>query len=620
MPELDLESLIATGVFQALGGIAGVDVSPDGRFITFGSILEGVSQVYVQASDGGEPIQITHGTEKAAQPKWSPRGDLIAYLQDVGGDENYQIHVIDPKAGEPRDITNAPGKLHEDFDWSWDGSRVTYVSNRDGQFDVYYSDVDSGVVHRVTNYPSVHHAPQFSPDGTMISCCSNRSEHLNNWDTFVISLADGRERKITQHEGEADEMSYYASQYPRWSPDGRRVLVASSVPGNYDIMAVDVEMLEREWIATSTWDEMNAQWSPDGSRVSHVLNEDGNLVIRVKDLASGRDWAVSQREGVSGYRAMRGHYGDYRWTPDGANIVYSHAGPTEAGSIWIVSAEGDDPRCLYSLMPGGIKREDLVRPSLIHYASFDGRQISGLLYMPRDAEGKVPALVMPHGGPTGQSMNNFYPIVQYLVSRGYAVLAPNVRGSTGYGTEFQWLNRFDWGGGDLKDVVAAGDWLLEQDIADRIGIFGGSYGGYMTMSAITKYPDRWIAAVAIFPMVDLTTSYDTAREDMKLWQARMIGTPQDNADFYYDRSPINFVENITCPLLIFQGELDPRCRLDEVEHMRDLLQAAGKEFEFVMYEHEGHGFYKRGHRIDCLRRTADFFDKHLARVPAISSS
>jgi dipeptidyl aminopeptidase/acylaminoacyl peptidase len=649
--ELNLESLIATGVFYGHSAITGLDISPDGRFITFGSILHGVSQVYVQSLDGGEPVQITHGAESAAQPKWSPRGDLIAYLQDDGGDENYQVYVVSPEGGEPRDITNAPGKLHEDFSWSWDGSRITYVSNRDGQFDVYYSDVTqrvpAGEVHRVTDYPAVHHAPQFSPDGTMIAFGSNRSEYPANWDTFVVSVtppsvgrpgadpapakgvatlsvgrpsAAGTDRKITQHQGEADEMSYYASQYPRWSPDGRRILVASSVPGNYDIMAVDVETLEREWIATSKWDELNAQWSPDGRHVAYILNEDGNLVIHVKNLADGRDWPVSPPEGVSGYTAQRGKYGDYRWTPDGNNIVYSYVGPTEAGSIWVVSAQGGFARCLYSMHPPDIRREDLVSPSLVHYPSFDGRQISAFLFMPPDAQGKVPALVMPHGGPTSQSMNSFSPLAQYLVSRGYALLAPNFRGSTGYGAEFQWLNRNDWGGGDLKDVVAGADWLEQQGIADRIGIVGGSYGGFMTMSAVTKYPERWKAGVAIYPMVDLVTSYNTAREDMRQFQVRNIGTPEDNPDLYYDRSPINFVDNITCPVLILQGQRDARCRLEEVEHMRDRLQAAGKEFEFVVYEHEGHGFEKRENRLDCIRRTADFFDKHLARAPVPASA
>jgi dipeptidyl aminopeptidase/acylaminoacyl peptidase len=605
--ELDLESLVTAGA------ITGVDVSPDGRFITFGSTAGSVSQVYVQPIAGGDPVRITNEAEAASQPKWSPAGDLIAYLQDIGGDENYQIYVINPNGGKSRDVTGYPGKLHENHAWSWDGRRIAYVSNRDGQFDVYYSDVASGEVRRVTNYPSVHHAPEFAPDGTLLAFASNRSAYRNNWDTFVLALADGHEWKITQHEGEADEMSYYAGQQPKWSPDGRRVLVASSVPGNYDIMAIDVHTLARQWIATSRWDESNAQWSPDGQRIAYVVNEDGNLVIYVKDLTNDRSWPVSPHEGVSGAIGMRGKGGDYRWTPDGANIVYSYLGPTEAGSIWIVSAAGGEPRCLYSSLPSTIDREQLAKPSLVHYPSFDGLQISALLYRPHDAHGPGPAIVVPHGGPTGQSLNTWNPLAQYLVSRGYSVLEPNFRGSTGYGRDFQWLNHNDWGGGDLRDVVAGRDWLVEQGIADCVGIAGGSYGGFMTLSAITKFPNRWQAAVSIFGVVNLITMYKGAREDMRQFQARNIGTPEENPDFYYERSPLNFVENIQCPLLILQGDRDPRVPLNEAEQMVQRLQTTGKEHEYIVYHHEGHGFARLENRLDYIRRIGDFFDKHLSQ-------
>lgn len=612
--ELNLERLMTTGA------IAGLDVSPDGTFICFGSTVGGVSQVFVQPLDGGDEVQITHGTEAATQPKWSPRGDLIAYLQDIGGDENYQVYVVDPQGGEARDVTQAPGKLHENFAWSWDGTRVTYVSNRDGHFDVYYSDVDTGQVHRVTNYPAVHHAPEFNPDGTMIAFGSNRSEYANNWDTFTVNLTGGEEHKISQHEGEADEMSYYAGQSPHWSPDGCRILIASAVPGNYDIMAADIETREQEWLANSKWDESNGQWSPDGSHVAYVVNDDGNLIIHVKNLHDGQSWPVSPVEGVSGYTGMRGKGGSYRWTPDGKQIVYSYSGPAEAGSIWVVPAQGGEARCLYSTMPADVPREALIHPSIIHYQSFDGRQISAILYRPHQAEESGLGIVMPHGGPTGQSMNGWNPVIQYLASRGYTIIFPNFRGSTGYGSEFQWLNRYDWGGGDLKDVVAAAEWLESQGIADKIGITGGSYGGYMTMSAVTKYPQRWAAAVAIFPMVDLKSSYTAAREDMRQFQIRNMGTLEENPELYYDRSPINFVEQIACPVLILQGDRDARCRVEEVVAMGERMKAAGTVYELVIYEHEGHGFAKLENRLDSYRRLSDFFDRHLAKTGEAASA
>jgi dipeptidyl aminopeptidase/acylaminoacyl peptidase len=603
---LRLESLVSAG------GITGLDISPDGRFVVFGSTAGGPSQIFVQSLDGGEPRQITHGAEAASYPKWSPAGDLIAFRSDIGGDENYQIYVVSPEGGEPRSITNRPGTMHENHSWSWDGSRIAFVSNREGTLDVYFADVATGEVRRVTNYPSVHHGPRFSPDGSMIAFASNRTELRSNWDTFVVSLADGRERKITQHEGEADEMSYYAGQEPRWHPDGRRVLVGSDVQGNYDIKAIDVHTLEQEWIVQSPWDESNAQWSPDGSRVAFVVNEDGNTSLHVKTLGEEGSTRVSQPEGVAGTIGMRGWGPDYRWTPDGKNLVYGYSGPKEAGSIWMVpAAGGEEPRCLYSTLPADLDPGDLVTPELIHYPSFDGLQISAILFRPRGAQGRVPSIVYPHGGPTGQTVNGWNPLVQYLVSRGFAVLAPNFRGSTGYGSKFQWLNRNDWGGGDLQDVVHGANWLEENGISSSIGISGGSYGGYMTMIAITKAPQRWQAAANIFGIVNLVTMYQNSRPDMRLFQERNIGSPQENPELYHDRSPINFIENIQCPVLILQGERDPRVPLAEAEQVRDRLEATGKPYEYVVYEHEGHGFARKEHQLDFMRRIADFLEKHL---------
>jgi dipeptidyl aminopeptidase/acylaminoacyl peptidase len=206
--------------------------------------------------------------------------------------------------------------------------------------------------------------------------------------------------------------------------------------------------------------------------------------------------------------------------------------------------------------------------------------------------------------------------VQYLVSRGFAVLEPNFRGSTGYGTEFQWLNRNDWGGGDLCDVVAAANWLEAQGISDRVGITGTSYGGYMTMSAITKYPDRWLAAASVCGIVNLVTMYSGARPDMQQFQVRNLGTPEENPDLYYDRSPINFVDRIKTPVLILQGERDARVPLSEAEQMRDRLELAGKPHELVVYEHEGHGFGRRENQVDSIQRIAAYFERYMGSEPS----
>jgi dipeptidyl aminopeptidase/acylaminoacyl peptidase len=605
-PLLDIDALTSTG------SITGVDVSPDGSRAVFSSSESGRARLYIVHLDPvGEPVVVPTGSEAATQPHWSPRGDLIAFLRDVGGDENYSVCILAVDGGEVRDVSNCAGRLHENLAWSRDGTRIAFVSNRDGQFDVYYADVDTGRVHRVTDYPSVHHSPQFSNGGTRMSFGSNRSGERNNWDTFIISLADGMEKKITDHPGEADEMSYYAGQRPIWSPNDCEVLVGSSVSGTYNTVAIDVPSMKREPLISVDRDASNAQWSPDGKRVAYVLTNGADLQLRVRDRLSGDDRLISQPRGSSGTIGMRGKGPDYRWLPDGMRIVYGHSAGDEPGSVWIADVETGDRRLLYSSLPESINRGFLTAPRNVEYTSFDGRTIYALLYMPGGRDTCASAIVMPHGGPTGQSTNSWSSLVQYLVSLGFAVLQPNFRGSTGYGREFQWLNRNDWGGGDLQDVVYGGTLMRERFEAKSVGIMGGSYGGYMALSAITQAPEHWDAAVSIYGIVNLVTMYQTAREDMRLFQERNIGTPSEDPEFYHSRSPLNNIQNIQCPLLVLQGERDARVTVQEATQIIDSLREADKPFEFVIYPDEGHGFAKLSTRRDYTKRIGDFFLKYM---------
>ena len=600
---LDLRALIQTPF------LTGLDVSPDGRFVVYGNGADGPSRLYVRELGGGPATAITAGDEQAVEPKWSPAGNMIAFLSDVGGDENYQVCVVAPDGSGFRNLTNCAGKLHENAAWDRDGNRIAYVSDRDGQFDVYHSNLD-GHITRITDHSAVHHGPEFAPDGRFISYASNRTELSNNWDTFVFDLANGSERKITSHEGEGDEMSYYANQSPRWSPDGSAILVSTGVPGNYDIMTVNPLTLQRRWLADSQWDETNAKWSPDGARVAFVVNEDGNLIIHVKDLATGKCWPVTPQEGVAGQVMLRGKGGDYQWTPDAKNIVYSYPGPKDPGGIFVVSATGGTARPIYSDINEKIPVDRLVMPELVHYPSFDGREISAFLHTPQDAQPPMPAIVLPHGGPTAQTLNGWNPLSQYLVSRGFAVFEPNFRGSTGYGTEFQWLNRHDLGGGDLKDVVAGADWLRRTGRASSLGVAGASYGGFLALGAVCRYPEHWRAAVSWAGWSDFT--FDKRdRPDMQAFAERLMGKYSDNPAKFHERSPINHVSSVSCPILLLHGKRDPRVPVDQSTRMRDALLSAGKACECHTYSGEGHVVTHIDALIDVLERMVTFFEAHL---------
>jgi dipeptidyl aminopeptidase/acylaminoacyl peptidase len=252
---------------------------------------------------------------------------------------------------------------------------------------------------------------------------------------------------------------------------------------------------------------------------------------------------------------------------------------------------------------------------VVHYKSFDGKIISALAWIPFNLQrnGGNPALVLPHGGPTGQTQDYWSPRVAALVSRGYICIAPNVRGSTGYGIEFQKANYQDLGGGDLQDEVYAARFLQATGYVDprKIGITGGSYGGFMTLMAIGKTPDVWMAAVEAFGIINWMTMLQHSDAQLQQYERSLLGDPVKSRSIYESTSPLAYIHGVKAPLLVLQGDNDPRVPKEEAVQIVDLLTKDGKTVEAHYYPDEGHGFAKRENRIDSTRRTVDWFDKYL---------
>jgi dipeptidyl aminopeptidase/acylaminoacyl peptidase len=305
------------------------------------------------------------------------------------------------------------------------------------------------------------------------------------------------------------------------------------------------------------------------------------------------------------------------FTHDGAKLLYYHNGAAAPNDAWVYHlAGGKSTQVTHSLM-AGVPAQHFVEPFLVHYPSRDGKwTISAFVYVPRNMQrnGQNAAIVFIHGGPTAQSVNSFNRFVQHIVNQGYMVIAPNYRGSTGYGKEFQQANLFDMGGGDLQDVIAAADFVKATGYLDpkKVIAMGGSYGGYLTMMAVTKAPDVWAAGVPIVPFVNWFT--EIANEDPVLQQSdrATMGDPEKNPDLFHDRSPIFFVDQIKAPLLLLAGGHDPRCPKEETVQVVDAVKKRGGVADYKIYENEGHGFAKVENQIDAYRRVTDFLK---AKVP-----
>ncbi len=407
--------------------------------------------------------------------------------------------------------------------------------------------------------------------------------------------------------------------------DAETVLVTSNAGNGYDnVGLLDVGMRGAEkghfvpekikWLTNDKWEIRGGEFSQDGKHITFSANVDGNEDIYLHDLATGKSTVLPISKGVN--ETAGGHSA---FTKDGSRLLYYHNGPTAPGDLWVYTLATSKSHQVTHSLVAGVQSEDMVEPYLVHYPSRDGKwTISAFLYVPFNMarNGQNAAIVYIHGGPTAQSMNSFNRFVQYAANQGYMVLAPNYRGSTGYGKEFQQANLFDMGGGDLQDVLAGVDWIKQTGHLDpkKIAVMGGSYGGYLSMMAVTKAPEVWAAGVPIVPFVNWFTEIEN--EDPVLQQSDLatMGDVVKNKALYEDRSPINFIDQIKAPLLLLAGSHDPRCPKSETQQVVDAIRKRGGTVDYKIYENEGHGFARVENQIDAYKRVADFLLAHV--VPA----
>ena len=361
-----------------------------------------------------------------------------------------------------------------------------------------------------------------------------------------------------------------------------------------------------DWITRETWDCDAGEFR--GGFIAYESNVDGNGRVFLYDVKTRKRKALGAKSGLNSL-------GSEVFSPDGKRVLLSSSGPTQPNDLHIGAVSGGGLTRVTQSMLAAMDPDDMVEPYLVHYLSRDNLEISAFLYVPYNLRKNRlnPAIVYVHGGPSSQHMNGFNRSVQYLVNNGYVVIAPNYRGSTGYGKDFEERNRFDMGGGDLEDVVEAAHFAAGCGYVDpnRIAIMGGSYGGYMTMMGLTKRPEIWAAGVAIVPFVNWFT--ELAHEDPSLreWDLATMGDPVANRRLYEDRSPIFSIDKVRAPLLVLAGGNDPRCPKEESDQIVRAIQARGGVVEYKFYEEEGHSFSRLENSIDSFERTVAFLDKYM---------
>jgi dipeptidyl aminopeptidase/acylaminoacyl peptidase len=587
--------------------------SPDGKSIAFVSNMSGRNNIWLVSSEGGWPTQLTVSDQRQTSPSWSPDGKWIAYQSDYDGDELWDIFLVSPKTGKVVNLTNTPEIAEMDPTWSPDGRYLAYLVKPkiSAAYEIDIYDTVMREVKRLTTgtpQDKRNSNPVWTKDGKFIVYAQEQAKGTDS-NIFIADVATATSTLLTPHEGE----KIYSNNDV--SPDGKHVLITSNAGNGYDnVGLLEIATKNVSWLTRDTWEIRGGEFSPDGEHLVFSANVDGNEDIYLHDLGSGKSTALPIPKGVN--EPAGGHYA---FSKDGSRLLYYHNGPTAPGDLWIYTlATGKSHQLTHSLI-GGVRSEDMVEPYLVHYLSRDGKwTISAFLYVPYNMarNGQNAAIVYIHGGPASQTVNSFNRFIQFAANQGYMVLAPNYRGSTGYGKEFQQANLFDMGGGDLQDVLAGVDWIKQTGHLDpkKIAVMGGSYGGYLSMMSVTKAPEVWAAGVPIVPFVNWFTEIEN--EDPVLQQSDLatMGDPTKNKALYEDRSPINFIDQIKAPLFLLAGGHDPRCPKSETEQVVEAIRKRGGTVEYKIYENEGHGFARVENQIDAYKRVADFLLAHV--VPA----
>ncbi len=589
-------------------------------------------------------------------PVWSPDGDAVAYLDDRGG-SGWHLWCCDLPNGERRQLSE-PSVMAARPAWSRDGRHLAVVrSNDQGGSDIWLVPADgSGSERRLAGGAWETRSPSFSPDGSLLAFISGESGALDVW---VVSVEGNTPRQLTTQTNPLDEPRWT----PRWSPDGNWIAYVSSRSGernNDDIWVVSVDGRMQRQLTTGLMVNTDAAWSPDGSAIALVANTvtehwygddadcwrvpfapgpmerltpGGGLSWRLEGAGmtwspdGGAIYGLSLHNGNKNVTAIPANGGvrtavtnldgsvtDYAISPDGQTLAFVLATQTSPPDLFVVPLVGGRPRRLTDC--DRAIETPLLPPERVPYRSFDGLYCDAYLYLPPefDAAKRYPGLIQVHGGGTNAYGNGWHPVEQWFSQQGYVVMAIEYRGSSGYGREFAGLSYGDWGGGQTQDTVAAGEWLAAQPYISQVGIYGGSYGGYMTLHGIVAAPDLFAAAVDMYGNTNKVTAHQYCDRVGRVFVARDYWGryPAEIPELMDRGSTYHSLHKIKTPLLIMHGAEDKRVPPEESEQVAAEMKKNGQPHEYVVYPGEGHGFRTREHRIDCYRRMLGWFQQYLA--------
>jgi dipeptidyl aminopeptidase/acylaminoacyl peptidase len=586
--------------------------SPDGKQVALISDLNGIPHVWIVPTTGGWPTLVTSGSDPVGGVQWSPTSDWLALSVLPGGGLNSQVYVVRPDGTGLRRLTDGGKENNWLVNWTEDGKFLIVSSNRRdaATMDAYLLDPLTGKMEMVAELKGVGEISNVSRDGRRGVLSRLKSRGDNN--LFLLDLAHKRETLLTEHAPPGEFFGEIA-------PDGQSVYLGSNkdrdlvafgrIRFSPDGKAGSIEMMaERADAELGTFALNHA-----GTEAVLLWNVAGKHAMEFVDLRTGnrRDGPAPPAELVSGVQYSR----------DDRLLAFAASGSAAPSNVWIMDATSGKTTRLTDVPHPGVTLADLVKPELVKFRAHDGLELSGWLYRPHAASGTAPFVVSFHGGPEGQERPAFRSDYQALLSQGIGVFAPNVRGSSGFGKKFVNLDNGALRVEGVKDIKDSVDYLVHNGLADRarVGITGGSYGGYMTMAGVTEFPELFAAGVDLFGIVNFATFFAQSEPWMAAISTIEYGDPATQADLLAQLSPIHKLDRIKAAMMVQHGANDTNVPVVEAEQIVDTLKQRGVPVEYILFPDEGHGWRKVPNRIRSITEMVAFFKKHLSAATTDSA-